>query len=70
MLTEPNSESVRRFTHDGPFKLSEILEALLYFGEGKHKGKIFETWNRATVTPDKALRRTAILLCSIAGCQQ
>jgi hypothetical protein len=43
MLTEPNSESVGRFTRDGTYKLSEIPEALLYFGEGKHKGKIVVT---------------------------
>lgn len=28
---------------DGPYKLSEVPEALRYFGEGKHKGKIVIT---------------------------
>lgn len=28
---------------DGPYKLSEVPEALRYFGEGKHKGKIVVT---------------------------
>ncbi len=25
---------------DGPYKLSEVPEAMRYFGEGNHKGKI------------------------------
>jgi hypothetical protein len=28
---------------DGPYKLSEVPEAMRYFGEGKHKGKIVIT---------------------------
>jgi len=28
---------------DGPYKLSEVPEALRYFGEGNHKGKIIIT---------------------------
>ena len=28
---------------DGPYKLSEVPEALRYFGEGKHKGKVIIT---------------------------
>ncbi|MCK5131410.1 MAG: NAD(P)-dependent alcohol dehydrogenase [Candidatus Sabulitectum sp.] len=28
---------------DGPFKLSEVPEAIRYFGEGKHKGKVVIT---------------------------
>jgi len=28
---------------DGPFKLSEVPEAMRYFGEGNHKGKIVIT---------------------------
>jgi NADPH:quinone reductase-like Zn-dependent oxidoreductase len=25
---------------DGPYKLSEVPEAMRYFGEGRHKGKV------------------------------
>ena len=28
---------------DGPYKLSEVPEALRYFGEGNHKGKVVIT---------------------------
>jgi NADPH:quinone reductase-like Zn-dependent oxidoreductase len=28
---------------DGPYKLSEVPEALRYFGEGRHKGKVVIT---------------------------
>jgi NADPH:quinone reductase-like Zn-dependent oxidoreductase len=32
-----------KFVIDGPFKLSEVPDALRYFGEAKHKGKIIIT---------------------------
>ena len=28
---------------DGPYKLSEVPEAIRYFGEGNHKGKVIIT---------------------------
>ena len=28
---------------DGPYQLSEVPEAIQYFGEGKHKGKVVIT---------------------------
>ena len=31
---------------DGPYKLSELPEAMRYFGEGKHKGKVIITMDQ------------------------
>ncbi len=31
---------------DGPYKLSEVPEALRYFGKGNHKGKVIITMDK------------------------
>jgi NADPH:quinone reductase-like Zn-dependent oxidoreductase len=35
---------------DGPYKLSEVPEAMRYFGEGRHKGKVVITLERSDVS--------------------
>jgi NADPH:quinone reductase-like Zn-dependent oxidoreductase len=35
---------------DGPYKLSELPEAMRHFGEGKHKGKIVITIEHSSIT--------------------
>src|SRR4030095_10239599 len=35
---------------DGPYELSEVPEAMRYFGEGRHKGKVVITLERSDVS--------------------
>jgi NADPH:quinone reductase-like Zn-dependent oxidoreductase len=44
---------------DGPYKLSELPEAMRYFGEGRHKGKVLlvtESGGRELSAPVKGLK--------------